>query len=260
MTASVERVHSGHVCAALERHYNPESKPPQFATFREVTDAAQRRRIDFIAVSTWQSRGRNVQGVEVKVARSDWLKELAHPKADSWYRVVNQWWIAAPPGIVLEDEIPETWGLLEMRPHGDSHRMFKAKVAPKLTPDEDWPTWFVMRLLARGVEIRNATPEEVSGARSEGFHDGYERGKREGQNIRDLERSASSDLQELLAALGLNGYWRNSSRRLEEISKALALIDGGNLELQARNMAARYRQAADVIDDSLGVKQIGLAV
>lgn len=254
-----ERIHSGHVCAALEKRYNPESKPPQYATFREVSDAAQKRRIDFVAVNTWQSRGRNVEGVEIKVARADWLKELAHPKADSWYAVVNRWWIAAPPGIVQEGELPETWGLLELRPHGDKHRLFKVVDAPKLTPPADWPLWFVMRLLARGIEIRTATPEEVSKARSDGYHEGYERGQKEGARQRDIERTASTQLRELLNALGIN-YYSGETRRIEQIKQALALIETGNLDTQARQMAARYRQAADAIDDSLGVKQIGLAV
>lgn len=196
----------------------------------------------------------------MRVARADWLKELAHPKADSWYSIVNRWWIAAPPGIVQDGELPETWGLLELRPHGDAHRLFKVKDAPKLTPEAEWPAWFVMRLLQRGIEVRNATPEEVSKARSDGFTDGYARGERQGSLTREQEREASKELSDLLAALGLKGYWRNQGKRVEEIARALALIDGGNLELQARNMAARYRQAADAIDDSLGVKQIGLAV
>lgn len=254
-----DRFNAGHVCAALERRYNPESKPRQYATFQEVPDAAQRRRVDFIAVNTWQSRGRIVEGVEVKVARADWLKELAHPKADSWYAVVDRWWVAAPPGVVLDGELPATWGLLELRPHRDTHRLFKVTDAPKLTPAADWPLWFVMRLLSRGIDIRTATPEEIEKARAEGHSKGVEYGKSWASTQREREGEASRQLHELLAVLGLR-YFGGETQRLTQVKQALALIESGNLDAQARHMAALYRAAADAIDDSLGVTQIGLAV
>lgn len=238
------------VCAALDRRFNPESKPPQYATFREVSDAAQKRRIDFIAINTWQSRGRIVEGVEVKVARADWLKELAHPKADSWYRVVNRWWIAAPPGVVNEDELPEPWGLLEMRPHRDSTRLFKVKEAPKLTPDEEWPAWFVMRLLARGIEVRNATPQEILKARDDGYQDGVARGKAWATTTREQEQDATRQLHALLAALGLPTYGGEYGR-IDVIRQAVALVNNGNLDRQAENLARRYREVADAIESTL---------
>ena len=52
-------------------------------------------------------------GIEIKVDRRDWLRELKDPdKAEAIARFCSGWIIAAPADIVMEDELPPPWGLL----------------------------------------------------------------------------------------------------------------------------------------------------
>jgi hypothetical protein len=76
-----------------------------------------RRTADFIAMDTWPSKGLEIHGHEVKVSRSDWLRELKEPeKAAEFIPYVNRWWLVVPdPVIVGLGELPDGWGLLAMR-------------------------------------------------------------------------------------------------------------------------------------------------
>lgn len=77
------------------------------------------RTADFVAVDTWLGtavRGGRLQvhGVEVKVSRSDWLRELKDPdKAAQTLEYATHCWLAVPdPSIVRDGELPAGWGLL----------------------------------------------------------------------------------------------------------------------------------------------------
>jgi len=72
---------------------------------------------DFIAVDTWRSSNLAVHGVEVKVSRSDWLRELKQPdKAAPFLVWCTHWWLAVPDAaMVLDGELPAGWGLLAIR-------------------------------------------------------------------------------------------------------------------------------------------------
>jgi hypothetical protein len=106
---------------------------PEWATFFEVRDEAgfnARRAADCVAMNLWPSRGLVVHGVEVKVERRDWLRELKDPaKSATIQRFCDFWWLAvSDEKIVKRDEVPETWGLLVLR--GKS--LVAVKEAPKL--------------------------------------------------------------------------------------------------------------------------------
>ena len=92
-----------------------------------------RRCADFIAQDTWQYQGLALHGHEVKVSRSDWLRELADPdKAAAVKRYCDRWWLVVPDRRIVRDDLPEDWGLLDLDAAG---RLRIAKRAPKLAPD-----------------------------------------------------------------------------------------------------------------------------
>lgn len=75
------------------------------------------RTIDGVAMSLWPSRGYHLIGFEIKIGRSDWLRELKMPaKADAAFKCVDQWHVVAPPDVVKVHEVPKGWGYLEYRP------------------------------------------------------------------------------------------------------------------------------------------------
>lgn len=90
----------------------------EYALFYEVSNAAgfeRNRSADAIAMSLWPSRGLDIMGFEVKVARHDWLRELKSPaKAESIAQYCDRWIVCAPVGVVKIEEVPAGWGLWEL--------------------------------------------------------------------------------------------------------------------------------------------------
>lgn len=87
---------------------------------------------DAIAVGLWNSRGLNIHGFEIKVSRSDWLKELKTPtKADAFIRYCDFWYIVASEGVVELAELPENWGLIIANGKG----LRTEKKAPRLNAE-----------------------------------------------------------------------------------------------------------------------------
>ena len=101
---------------------------------------------DAVAMNLWKSRGYAVCGIEIKVHRGDWLRELKRPaKAEDVFRYCNTWTVVALPGVVEPSEVPVTWGLTEVQ----RGRLVEVVKAPALAPDPlDRP--FVASLMRRG--------------------------------------------------------------------------------------------------------------
>lgn len=92
-----------------------------------------KRHCDALVMSLWPSRGLDIIGIEVKVRRSDWLKELETPeKADEIARYCDYWYLAVgDENIVQAGELPSTWGLLAPTADGKLRCKVEAK---KLEP------------------------------------------------------------------------------------------------------------------------------
>lgn len=84
---------------------------------------------DFIAMDLWRSGGFQLHGHEVKISRSDWLAELRDPdKAADFIPYMHRWsLVIASAGMVHPGELPEQWGLIELRRDGT---LRAAKEAP----------------------------------------------------------------------------------------------------------------------------------
>lgn len=124
---------------------------PEYALFFEVGDATggrARRWADALAMGLWPSRGLALQGFEIKVSRSDLKSELKNPaKAESIARYCRYWWLATPPGLVKDDELPDGWGLYEVHPQG----LRVVKAAPVLSEQPISPE-FLAAILRRASE------------------------------------------------------------------------------------------------------------
>lgn len=124
---------------------------PEWALMFNVADQCGvngRRFADAVAVGMWQSRGYEVQGIEVKISKSDWRKELSTgQKAEAVAKYCDRWWIAAPLGIVNKDELPPTWGLIEMTKRG----WRRTVQAPRLSP-QPVDRLFMCSLIRRAKE------------------------------------------------------------------------------------------------------------
>lgn len=107
------------------------------------------RAADAIAVSLWPSRGLEVHGLEVKTARSDFLRELRDAsKSEPIQRYCDRWWIVAGDASVAKvEELPVTWGLLVLR----KGKLYAVKPAPKLDA-APLDRGFVVAMLKRASE------------------------------------------------------------------------------------------------------------
>ena len=109
---------------------------PEWALFFEVGDATgvqHNRWADAVAMNLYPSRGLEVHGFEIKVSRSDWLRELKNPaKSAPVQRFCDRWWVVAPDGVILDGELPPTWGCYEAQASG---KLRQVVAAPKLEPD-----------------------------------------------------------------------------------------------------------------------------
>lgn len=87
----------------------------RYAMFFDVPDSVslqQKRRIDAIAFGMWASGGHRIEGFELKVSRSDWLRELKQvDKADPFISICDHFWlVTADSKIAKLDEVPACWG------------------------------------------------------------------------------------------------------------------------------------------------------
>ncbi len=103
---------------------------PEWSLFFEVGDATgarQRRWADAVAMNLYPSRGLEIHGFELKTSRSDWLRELKNPeKSAPVQRYCDRWWIVAPPGVIVDGELPPTWGQYEALPAGKLRQIVPA--------------------------------------------------------------------------------------------------------------------------------------
>jgi hypothetical protein len=123
------------------------------------------RTADALAMSLWPSRGLELHGFEVKVSRSDWVKELrVAAKAEEFARYCDRWWVVA--GVVREGELPPTWGLLVWH----AGQLTVGFPAPKLSPEPMTRTFVasLFRSLSRAMNGAAASPAELAAAREEG--------------------------------------------------------------------------------------------
>lgn len=149
---------------------------PAFAMFEEVgnsTGFRTSRHADAVAIGIWPSRGYTIEGVEIKVSRSDWLSELKNPKkADEIAKYCDRWWVAVgDDSIVKEGELPPTWGLLVLR----GEKLVQSTQAPMLKP-EPAPRAFLAAILRRAHE---GIQRQCTAAKAEGIAIGQASGPEE---------------------------------------------------------------------------------
>lgn len=154
-----------HVLSLLRQRHTREGNggSGEFAFMTHVRNAAgfaATRTFDAVAFNLWPSKGLTIEIFEVKVTRSDWLRELKDPdKSGAAMKLSDYFTVVAPAGIVKQDELPESWGLLEVNASGTALR---SKVRPtKLTPPSRFftavPRGFVVAML-RSVPTAVPTP------------------------------------------------------------------------------------------------------
>jgi hypothetical protein len=220
---------------ALHKRYPPDA----YALLFQVpngTGSHKSRTADALAFGMWPSRGLNIEGIEIKVSRSDWRRELEDVgKAATFSVYCHRWWIAAPPNVVESGELPPKWGLLELR-NGVLRQTVEAPPqTPTPMPHQMWIA--VMR------SVRNVGLAAIERRR------------------REIETQAKSDAgqryEELLDRVAkfkeATGIDVRYSYNTDEIGRALTMIKDGEDYRKAvqklKSLTALLRGAADKIEE-----------
>lgn len=117
----------------------------EFRAGTGYTEGSQRY-LDAFAMATMPSSGLRRIGIEIKRSKSDFRRELNQPwKRESALRFCNEFYFAAPAGILNHDQIPVECGLIEI---SDT-----AKIVIEAPYRETNPaSWVFVASLARRVE------------------------------------------------------------------------------------------------------------
>lgn len=228
------RLTAEHVRTALTTHFAGDGA----VILHEVGNGTGHRDVprwvDMMVMETWPSRGYCVHGIEIKVARSDWKKELATPaKADAMFAHCDRWWLASTPGVVENiDEIPTSWGWIEIasQPKGVSTSILRQ--APSLDRPKTMDRRIVAAMLRahtrrESVETERRIREEVD--------------RRERLRIEDQERqraqarASNAPLMEMLqAATGRDAMWLRS----EDVVRAFTIVHKAELHHNYNRMTS----------------------
>lgn len=205
---------------SLKRRYDA----PEWAVAFELASPDQRR-ADAIAVNTFPSRNFKVIGFEFKASRSDWLAEKREgAKSDYFVNACDEWYVVAWSNIVNEDELPDGWGLLELKPNSEQ---LWSQVESNLTahqegePDRAFWGRFIQKTI--GSES-NYTEQDLTEARKRGYEEGWEE-RKERETVRadsDVQRKAEK--WEELETAGLDGLYSLSDREIRELKDARKLL------------------------------------
>lgn len=233
---------SREVLAAVERHLLQKGNADSYVFIREARSGAgfagNAGQLDLLAIATWQSRGLERVGVEVKISRNDWQRELAKPsKAETFYPWCHRWYLAvpAPHDRIVRDDLPVGWGLLETSATGTK------VIVPSPKNDAAVPPWHVMVGWLAQVDRReraadqNATNAQIA-AEVEKRKDDWIRDAARGLQRREERVAAANELLARLqtaTGIDLTRTWQGDIDRLGQIWKhrdALGgLLDGGTV-------------------------------
>lgn len=236
---------TGEVKALLRKRY----QSPEWALMFEVADATgagQRRYADAVAMNLWPSRGLTIHGFEIKVSRSDWMRELKSPeKSVPVQKYCHHWWVVAPDGVIKDGELPANWGFMR----ASASKLEIEHPAPTLDnlPVDDL---FVASMLRRVSDVDAGEVEKLVSDRVEAIR------KNDEQYIEQTikRRTREIDLQvallkEIEDATGLN--IRNGFFDSPSFAEAVALVHETGV-VGTYGLLNRLRKDARQMADRLG--------
>lgn len=177
-----------HLLKALEAHYVPAGKNPDFGVFvPEVSINGTwgvGRRCDAVYAGFTSASGRILVGHELKVSRSDWLHELRElDKADYWSDACHAFYVVAPNGVVDPEELPHGWGLMNPPERANAKR-FKIVVKAHVKQDFNPPWDAVRSIMARAETLKRHQLTKEIGSRV------HEQVQAERKSIEDSARAS----------------------------------------------------------------------
>lgn len=138
------------VCACIQSHFGVNGE--QYAVLFEVRNGTAwraNRSVDAVVMGLWPSLGMELWGMEIKVSRGDWRREVHDPaKASEIFNHFDRWFLVAPEGVAKPDELPQPWGWLVPK-DGKLLKVRDAEKNPNRKPVDNHFLAALMRRVAR---------------------------------------------------------------------------------------------------------------
>lgn len=158
----MEKITSAHIRAALKEKFPVKSHALLFEVGNS-TGYEQRRWLDAVAMGLWPSHGHEIDGIEIKISRSDYKRELEdHSKAGIIHQYCHRFWIACPKDMLNKNELPAGWGLMEF----DQEKLsLRVKVKPENRNPVAPTSGFVAAMLRRAAESYHQDVDQLLGTK-----------------------------------------------------------------------------------------------
>lgn len=172
------------------------------------------RRLDFVAMECWESRGHALWGFEVKVSKADLAREIREPsKHTCFFECLDYYSIAAPEEIVDVDTVPEAWGIVVVR----NNEIRWRRMPQPLHGDrllEETPKSFVASFARRAVACSGGR-DACRQAREQGIEAGKRRAFEEAESKAKRLQESIDAYEMVFKELGLdplNARWTSYER------------------------------------------------
>lgn len=210
---------------ALIKRYPPEAYALMFEV-ADATGAKQRRWADALAMGLWPSRGLTLTGFEIKVSRTDWLKELRSPeKAEAIAAYCSAWFLVVSNKTIVKDgELPEKWGLMTI---GDNGSLVTVKPAPSQTPQPITQEFLAAMLRAAAKPAVFTDQSALAKAREDGRRSAVEHHERVENKLRDELNELRRQVHDFEAHAGMriiNRWGGADPKRIGEVVRQV--LDG----------------------------------
>ena len=198
--------------------------PPEWSLAFELK-GSNGRRADAIAVNTFPSRNFKIVGFEFKASRSDWLSEKREgAKSDYFVTLCDEWYVVAWNNVVKEEELPEGWGLLELKPNSEQlYKQVESELTEHQQGEPDRAFWgrFIQKTVG---EESNFTKQDLKEARKRGYEEGREDGEEYGQQIGSRRVKEKAEKWDQLEEAGLDWLYSVNEERIRELKDARDLL------------------------------------
>lgn len=239
--------------------------PPTWAVIFEFQSKRNGRRADCIALNTSASRNFKLVGFEFKASRSDWLSEKRDSeKAETFVEYCDEWYIiAGRREIVKENELPDGWGLFELKPSGQLWKLVESDLNDLQNAEPD--RRFYAKFLRKALDGEsNFSYSDIREARRRGYDEGVSENiefklGREERKLRDKAESFDK-----IADSELRLYPPVDDERIQRLEKAERLLRAiesddfsslrgriNSLESQLERAQERIGEEADLLHEQL---------
>ena len=232
---------SDDVITALRNKYTT----PEYALLTQVantTGYGSYRWADAIVMGLWPSRNYEIIGFEVKVSRTDWVRELKNPaKADKIATYCDSWYLVLGDENILRlGELPLGWGL--MVPHTKSSlKIVRKSSMRKPKPLDKQFLAAILRKACTQITEESRLHNEYSRGYDEGIIEGKERKEYAIENRDGEIKQLKKNIKDFETASGVNIIdWRHES---SEIGNAVKMVLDGSYMRELENLEGLYKRA-----------------